>query len=625
MIAPRRSVWRSPRSLSPSRASGALPPSRATRVHSTRACSRNALAQHRSAPRRANKIGGRSRQPAVHLLYWRLQRRRVEDDRRRAHVDSRFSTISPPARSDRSWSRPPIQTCCTSAAAKARPAGSVGRRRRLQIDRRGQDLDASRAARRPADSQHRRRSRATRTGCSSPSPAILTDPTRSAEFSVRPTAASRSRRSSTRTRTPAETTSTSIRRIPNIVYATLWEERQGPWENAQWRGTGGGIFKSTDGGIDVETVDEGLPQNGALTQANVAIAPSNPKRLYAGGRGERRDVALPIGRRRRNVGADHAGQSSGRAHRRRRSAGADCQSEGRRHAHQSRAPSPTSRSTAARRGCRSKARRAATTIRTPGSTRTIPNIILLVSDQGAVVSLNGGETWSSWYNQPTAQIYHVNTDNALSVSRLRRPAGKRLGVRREPRQRRRRSRSANGIRSASRNTATPCPIRSIPTSSTAARSPATTGARRRHQNISPAGGGRTCSGTGAGVPHACARCRSCFRRSTRRCSSPTTILWKTMDGGVTGRGSAPTSRARPTSCPGAIGKYTDQPALRHSARRHLLNRAVVHRHQPDLGRDRRRPDPDDRRRRRDVEGRHAAGADAVDEGLRSSTPDGSTR
>src|SRR6476619_4840724 len=35
---------------------------------------------------------------------------------------------------------------------------------------------------------------------------------------------------------------------PNIVYATLWEERQGPWENAVWRGTGGGIYKSTDGG-----------------------------------------------------------------------------------------------------------------------------------------------------------------------------------------------------------------------------------------------------------------------------------------------------------------------------------------------------------------------------------------
>ncbi len=36
-----------------------------------------------------------------------------------------------------------------------------------------------------------------------------------------------------------------------------------------------------------------------------------------------------------------------------------------------------------------------------------PNIILLVSDQGALVTVNGGASWSSWYNQPTAQIYHV--------------------------------------------------------------------------------------------------------------------------------------------------------------------------------------------------------------------------
>ena len=42
-----------------------------------------------------------------------------------------------------------------------------------------------------------------------------------------------------------------------------------------------------------------------------------------------------------------------------------------------------------------------------------PDIILLAADQGAVVTVNGGETWSSWYNQPTAQFYHVITDNAF--------------------------------------------------------------------------------------------------------------------------------------------------------------------------------------------------------------------
>ena len=33
------------------------------------------------------------------------------------------------------------------------------------------------------------------------------------------------------------------------------------------------------------------------------------------------------------------------------------------------------------------------------------------SDQGAQVTLNGGATWSSWYNQPTGQFYHASTDN----------------------------------------------------------------------------------------------------------------------------------------------------------------------------------------------------------------------
>ena len=36
-----------------------------------------------------------------------------------------------------------------------------------------------------------------------------------------------------------------------------------------------------------------------------------------------------------------------------------------------------------------------------------PQIIGLAVDQGATISVNGGQTWSSWYNQPTAQLYHA--------------------------------------------------------------------------------------------------------------------------------------------------------------------------------------------------------------------------
>jgi photosystem II stability/assembly factor-like uncharacterized protein len=40
-----------------------------------------------------------------------------------------------------------------------------------------------------------------------------------------------------------------------------------------------------------------------------------------------------------------------------------------------------------------------------------PDRRILGVDQGALVTLNGGKTWSSWYNQPTGQFYHVATDN----------------------------------------------------------------------------------------------------------------------------------------------------------------------------------------------------------------------
>ncbi len=39
--------------------------------------------------------------------------------------------------------------------------------------------------------------------------------------------------------------------------------------------------------------------------------------------------------------------------------------------------------------------------------------MLFAVDQGAIITVNGGKTFSSWYNQATAQFYHVSTDNAF--------------------------------------------------------------------------------------------------------------------------------------------------------------------------------------------------------------------
>jgi photosystem II stability/assembly factor-like uncharacterized protein len=197
---------------------------------------------------------------------------------------------------------------------------------------------------------------------------------------------------------------------PDIVYASLWEARQGPWENAAWNGPGGGIFKSTDNGKTWQQLSGGLPA--AIVQANLSIAPSNPNRLMA---------SVAIQGAVNLYRSDDAGRTweiitkdprpAGRI------GGGDlCVTR-----FDPKNPEVVivastvswksidgGKTWAAFRGA-------------PGgddyqNVWVNPNnsdIIILGSDQGAVITVNGGRTWSGWYNQPTAQMYHVNADNAF--------------------------------------------------------------------------------------------------------------------------------------------------------------------------------------------------------------------
>src|SRR6476469_7408728 len=70
---------------------------------------------------------------------------------------------------------------------------------------------------------------------------------------------------------------------PDIVYAVLWEARQGPWENGDFGGPGSGLFKSTDGGNTWRSLTRGLPtfEGDGLGRIGIFVAPSDPRRLYA--------------------------------------------------------------------------------------------------------------------------------------------------------------------------------------------------------------------------------------------------------------------------------------------------------------------------------------------------------
>jgi photosystem II stability/assembly factor-like uncharacterized protein len=197
---------------------------------------------------------------------------------------------------------------------------------------------------------------------------------------------------------------------PNIVYASLWESRQGPWENSQWSGTGGGLFKSTDGGNTWRPLTQGLPPG--VVQVNLAVAPSRPQRLYASVA-----YAHATGIYRSDDGGETWTQATTDPRPAARIGGGDLAVL---RADPKNPDVVYSASTVAWKSV--DAGQTWTGIRgAPGGddyqniwiNPNNPDIILLGSDQGAIITVNGGQSWSSWYNQPTAQMYHVTADNAF--------------------------------------------------------------------------------------------------------------------------------------------------------------------------------------------------------------------
>ena len=191
-----------------------------------------------------------------------------------------------------------------------------------------------------------------------------------------------------------------------VVYASLWNTRRPPWTiYPPSYGPGSGLYKSTDGGTTWNALTRGLPTEG-VGRIGIAIAPTNPKRVYAivdaktGGLYRSDDAGatwtLMSGEKRIwdrgwyfcKVVADPKNADIVYV-------------------------SNTSLYRSSDGGKSWKAIKGA-----PGGDDyhqlwvdpAEPRRMILASDQGAVVSLDGAESWSSWYNQPIAQLYHVAPD-----------------------------------------------------------------------------------------------------------------------------------------------------------------------------------------------------------------------
>ena len=203
---------------------------------------------------------------------------------------------------------------------------------------------------------------------------------------------------------------------PNIIYADLWAARQGPWENGAWQGKESGLFKSTDGGNTWKKLSKGLPTiDEGLGRIGFCVAPSDPNRLYA---------TVDAGKLGGIYRSDDAGENwilinpDGRLWGR-GSDFAEIKADPKNADIVYTANVVTWKST--------DGAKTWTAFRgAPGGddyhriwiNPDNTDIILLAADQGAIITVNGGETFSSWYNQPTAQFYHVSTDNAFPYNVL---------------------------------------------------------------------------------------------------------------------------------------------------------------------------------------------------------------
>jgi photosystem II stability/assembly factor-like uncharacterized protein len=193
---------------------------------------------------------------------------------------------------------------------------------------------------------------------------------------------------------------------PRILYAAMWDYRRLPWE-VRSGGKGSGLYKSTDGGDTWEKIETGLPKE--LGKMSVAVSQANSNKIYlvVESDSEKEQGGLFV--------SENAGKSWNRISKDHRlvqrawyyiEATADPVDENTVYV----LSSPAVKSTDGGKTWQS--------FRAPHGdyhqlwiNPTNNKNMIVSNDGGAAISFNGGKTWSTQNNQPTAQFYRVNADN----------------------------------------------------------------------------------------------------------------------------------------------------------------------------------------------------------------------
>jgi photosystem II stability/assembly factor-like uncharacterized protein len=207
----------------------------------------------------------------------------------------------------------------------------------------------------------------------------------------------------------------------HVLYVSMWQTRRPPWSiYPPSNGPHSGLYKSTDSGATWKKIaGSGFPESG-VSRIGIAVAPSNSQRIYAIVDMQKPGSAGEVDKKRGGLyRSDDAGATWKLVDNERRIWGRGwyfCEV-----AVDPKKPdtvyvSNTSVYRSTDGGMTTTAIKGA-----PGGDDyhqlwidpANGDRMILGSDQGTVVTVDRAQTWSSWYNQSTAQMYHVIADNAF--------------------------------------------------------------------------------------------------------------------------------------------------------------------------------------------------------------------